>query len=365
MINLLDPWTADAFDYDKIVKKFGIKNFQEELLKIKNPNRLMRRGVILGHRDFNKITNLINKNEPFAVVTGMMPSGQMHIGHKMVVDQLIWYQENGGRLSLPIADLEAYAARGISFEKGKELAINEYLTNYIALGLNIDHDVNIYLQSQNQILQDLSFRASMKTNFSEMKAIYGFTPSTNLAHLTAPISQVADILMPQVEEYGGPINTVVPVGIDQDPHLRLTRDITNKLQEELGFLTPSSTYHRFITGLTGGKMSSSKPKTAIYLNEETKNAVKKLKSAKTGGMESLQEQKELGGKPDECVIFETLVYHLMDDDEKLKEIKEECLNGTLLCGDCKNRTCQLLEEFLDDLHEKQIESREIAQTIFD
>ena len=55
----------------------------------------------------------------------------------------------------------------------------------------------------------------------------------------------------------------------------------------------------------------------------------------------------------------------MDDDEKLKEIKEECLNGTLLCGDCKNRTCQLLEEFLDDLHEKQIESREIAQTIFD
>ena len=201
MINLLDPWTADAFDYDKIVKKFGIKNFQEELVKIKNPNRLMRRGVILGHRDFNKITNLINKNEPFAVVTGMMPSGQMHIGHKMVVDQLIWYQENGGRLSLPIADLEAYAARGISFEKGKELAINEYLTNYIALGLNIDHDVNIYLQSQNQILQDLSFRASMKTNFSEMKAIYGFTPSTNLAHLTAPISQVADILIPQVEEY--------------------------------------------------------------------------------------------------------------------------------------------------------------------
>ena len=73
----------------------------------------------------------------------------------------------------------------------------------------------------------------------------------------------------------------------------------------------------------------------------------------------------MGGKPDECVIFEMLVYHLIDDDDKLKEIKEECLSGTLLCGDCKNRTCQLLENFLDDLHEKQIESREIAETIFD
>lgn len=365
MIYLLDPWTADAFDYDKLVKQFGIKNFQDELVKIKNPNRLMRRRVIFGHRDFNNISDLINTNKQFAVVTGMMPSGQIHIGHKMVVDQLIWYQNNGGKLSLPIADLEAYAARGISFEKGKQLAVNEYLTNYIALGLDVEKDVNIYLQSQNKILSDLSFRASMKANFSELKAIYGFTPSTNLAHVNAPLSQVADILIPQLEEYGGPINTVVPVGIDQDPHLRLTRDITSKLHEEFGFLTPSSTYHRFITGLTGGKMSSSKPKTAIYLNDETKDAVKKLKSAKTGGRESLQEQKQLGGKPDECVIFELLVYHLIEDDEKLREIKEECLSGTLLCGDCKNRTCQLLEDFLDDLHEKQIESREIAQTIFD
>ena len=46
----------------------------------------------------------VEKKEDFAVVTGMMPSGQMHIGHKMVVDQLIWYQQKGAMLSLPIAD---------------------------------------------------------------------------------------------------------------------------------------------------------------------------------------------------------------------------------------------------------------------
>lgn len=363
---MLDPWTADAFDYDKLVKQFGIKDFEDELNKIDNPHRLMRRKVIFGQRDFDKITNLINSNKPFAVVSGMMPSGQMHIGHKMVVDQLKWYQDHGAKLSLPIADMEAYAARGISFEKGKELAVNEYLTNYIALGLDLTKDdVDVYLQSQNQVLKDLSFRASLKTNFSEMKAIYGFTNSTNLAHVNSPLMQVADILIPQVEENGGPINTVVPVGIDQDPHLRLTRDIANKLHDELGFLVPSSTYHRFLTGLTGAKMSSSKPKTAIFLNDETKDAVKKLKSAKTGGRESLQEQKEKGGQPDQCVIFEVLLYHLMDDDKELEKVKEECLNGTLLCGDCKNRTCQLLSEFMDDLHIKQEEANEIAQTLFD
>ena len=118
-----------------LVDEFGINKISDIVGDIKNPHKLMKRGVIFGHRDFNEINNIINQNKDFAVVSGMMPSGQMHIGHKMVVDQLKWYQDLGAMLSLPIADLEAYAARGISFEKGREIAVNEYLTNWIALGL--------------------------------------------------------------------------------------------------------------------------------------------------------------------------------------------------------------------------------------
>ena len=241
---LIDPWSSSQVDYDKLVNQFGIKPFQEEINKIKNPSQLMRRGVIFGHRDFNKITETLEKKEPFAVVTGMMPSGQMHIGHKMVVDQLKWYHQQGATLSLPIADMEAYAARGINLEKAKEIAINEYLTNYNALGLDItDENINIYLTSQNTLLNKLTFKISNKTNFNEMKAIYGFTPSTNLAHVTAPLTQVGDILFPQIPENGGPKKVIVPVGIDQDPHIRLTRDIANKMKKEHKFQTPISTYH--------------------------------------------------------------------------------------------------------------------------
>ena len=181
--------------------------------------------------------------------------------------------------------------------------------------------------------------------------------------MQAPLVQVADILLPQIEEFGGPKKVVVPVGIDQDPHIRLTRDIAHKLFDEMGFLSPASTYHRFLTGLTGDKMSSSKPATAIYLNDDIKSAVKKVKSAKTGGRESLKEQQELGGEVDKCVIYEMLLYHFIDDDEELEKIRNDCLNGTLRCGDCKARTAELMEEFLDDLHEKQIEAREIAKTL--
>ena len=364
MADLIDPWASFSLDYDKLVNQFGIGKISDIIDDIKNPQRLMKRGVIFGHREFNEINNLINQNKEFAVVTGMMPSGQMHIGHKMVVDQLKWYQDMGAMLSLPIADLESYAARGMSFEKGREIAVDEYLTNWIALGLDLEKDnVNVYLQSENKLLLDLAFKASSKTNFNQLKAIYGFTPSTNIAHVQAPLVQVADILLPQIEEFGGPKKVVVPVGIDQDPHLRLTRDIAQKLHEDLGFLTPASTYHRFLTGLTGDKMSSSKPATAIYLNDDTKDAVKKVKSAKTGGRESLKEQQELGGEVDKCVVYEMLLYHFIDDDKELEKIRQDCLSGTLRCGDCKVRTAELMEEFMEDLKEKQVEAREIAKTL--
>ena len=361
---MIDPWTSTSVDYDKLINEFGIKKISDILDDIKEPQRLMKRGVVFGHREFNEINDLINKKEYFAVVTGMMPSGQMHIGHKMVVDQLIWYQQKGAMLSLPIADLESYAARDMSFEKGRKIAIEEYLTNWIALGLDLERDnVNVYLQSQNKSLFDLEFKASRKTNFSQLNAIYGFDKSTNIAHVQAPLMQVADILLPQIEEFGGPKKVVVPVGVDQDPHIRLTRDIAHRLNEELGFIPPASTYHRFLTGLTGDKMSSSKPNTAIYLNEAPEVAAKKVKTAKTGGRETLKEQEELGGEVDKCVIYEMLLYHLIDDDSELEKIREECLSGTLRCGDCKAKTAELMQEYFEDLKDKQVEAAEIAQTI--
>lgn len=361
---MIDPWASSSVDYDKLVNQFGIQKFSDLINDVENPHRLMKRGVIFGHRDFDKVNNLINKKEDFAVVGGMMPSGQMHIGHKMVVDQLKWYQEKGAMLSILIADLESYAARDMSFEKARDIAINEYLTNYIALGLDLEKDnVNVYLQSKNDTLRDLAFKASKKTNFNELKAIYGFNQSTNIAHIQAPLFQVADILLPQLEEFGGPKRVVVPVGIDQDPHIRLTRDIARKLNDEYGFVSPSSTYHRFLTGLSGDKMSSSKPSTAIYLNEDSKTAAKKVKTAKTGGRESLKEQQELGGEVDKCVIYEMFVYHLIDDDKELEKIRHDCLGGTLRCGDCKARASELISEMFDEIHDKQDEAREIANTL--
>jgi tryptophanyl-tRNA synthetase len=360
----MDPWTfSSTVDYEDIMNKFGIKRFKD-VVGIKDPNLLMRRGVIFGHRDFNLIQERINKNKGFICITGMMPSGKMHVGHKMVVDQLKWYFKHGGNIFVSIADMEAYATRGKSFEEGRKIAIDEYLSNYLALGLDLTHkNVHVYLQSESKLLNDLSFKLSKKVNFSQMKAIYGFENTINVAHLYVPLIQVADILLPQTEDFLSPMPTIVPVGIDQDPHIRLTRDVALRFKDDFGFMAPGSTYHRFITGLTNTKMSSSKPKTAIFLNDSPEDAEKKVKTAKTGGRESLKEQKELGGCPDRCVVYELLLYHLIGDDRELEKVYTECRNGKLLCGECKQMTSIKIKDFLEDLAIKRDESVEIAENI--
>ena len=363
---MIDPWSSAIIDYEKLVNQFGIKPFADLINDIPNPNLLMKRKIIFGHRDFGKIIKAIREKKEFAVVSGMMPSGKMHIGHKMVVDQLIWYQEQGADIYIPIADMESYSARGIDFETSKELAINEYITNYIALGLDLEKsNVYVYLQSKNKIVSDLAYRLSKRVNYNEMKAIYGFSGSTNIAHLYVPMIQVADIIHPQLEECGGPKPTVVPVGPDQDPHIRLTRDIAERFKSYYNFITPSSTYHRFITGLTGDKMSSSKPKTAIFLSDSPVEAEKKVRSAKTGGRESLDIQRQKGGEPENCVVYELLLYHLIKSDNELKEIYHECKNGTLMCGECKNRSAEIIKKYFNQLASKRDEAKEIASTILD
>ncbi|WP_456472411.1 tryptophan--tRNA ligase [Methanocaldococcus sp.] len=346
---MLTPWeTPDYINYKETMEKFGIKPLDVDIKEF----HLFRRKIILGHRDFDRILDAIKNKKEFAVVSGMMPSGKMHLGHKMVVDILKFYQNYTSNIYIPIADLEAYWARNIDFDKAKEIALNEYIVNYLALGLDPDK-VNIYLQSKNEKVKDLALRLAKKTNFNEMRAIYGFSGETNIGHVFAPIVQVADILNPEfdnnLEVKKMPV--LVPVGIDQDPHIRLTRDIAKRVK----IIPPSSTYHRFMRGLLGGKMSSSKPETAIFLTDSPEVVKKKISKAKTGGRETLEEHKKYGGIPEECVIYELFMYHLILDDNELIEIYNRCRSGELTCGKCKKMAYERLIEFLKELKEKRDE----------
>ncbi len=341
----INPWSSEIPNYNKLVNEFGIRPFEEVLEHIKDPSMLMRRGIIFGHRDFKRIFDAIERRERYAVVTGMMPSGKMHLGHKMVVDEVVWFMNHGAEVYIPVADIEARSTRKIDREEIEKIAVEEYIANYIALGID-EKVAKIYFQSKNDTVKNFMFELANYVNLSEIKAIYGFGGETSIGTLLSPIVQAADILHPEI---GEAIPVVVPVGADQDPHIRLARDIAQRIK----FIPPSSTYHRFMTGITGEKMSSSVPKSAIFLTDDVDTARRKVMMCKTGGRETMKKQREMGGEPHKCAIFELFAYHLIEDDKKLYEIRERCEKGEIICGECKNMAADMIEKLLKTIEERR------------
>ena len=430
----IDPWSSSTYqDYARLRDEFGIEAFTEhQWQSLPKPHRLLRRGVVFGHRDFSLINDAIQQKKPWAILTGLMPSGKMHLGHKMIIDEVIYYQSIGADVFIAVADIESYGTRGYSLKQTKDLAVHEYIKNYIALGLTPNR-CRIYFQSTNPDVKDLAYLLGKKVNWSQMTATYGFNGQTNMTHVLSPLIQTGDILHVQLPQHGGIRPVLVPVGVDQDPHIRLSRDIakahrlynvtktkddkigvfvkTDYHVEDLldnaehilrnndfsslkritdykaiyiedatedhiqqidellaysetdfdgyGFLPPAATFHRFMTGLTGEKMSSSKPESAIFLTDTPEEATKKIMHAKTGGAVSLEQQKKDGGNPDECMIYELFLYHLIEDDEALHEIYSTCRNGERMCGHCKKQAAERMASFLTDIATKRDQAEEV------
>ena len=446
----IDPWSStQSTDYTRIIEQFGLSNMNN--LSLPEPSHLHRRGIVFAHRDLDIVLDAQKTGEKFGVLTGLMPSGRMHLGHSMVIEQVKWFQQMGGDVTIAVADLESQATRGVSLEKGREIALTEYVANYAALGLNPDL-TSVYFQSSRSEVQRLGFQLGKRTNLSEFEAIYGFRGETNLAHVQAPMVQVGDILHPQTEDYGGLRPIVVPVGVDQDPHLRLTRGIASKtnwfnikenngpgvliglsVQDEnaellgqqpngridkkkvasifsmivsdlselgfsdinsnpkqgtivvpsatkrdmnnirfkllklerklggMGLLAPSSTYHHFAVGLTGEKMSSSKPKTTIFLDDDIDSVTKKIRKAYSGGQSTIEEHRRLGGNPDIDVAYQYMMYFFEESDSYLAELNSEYRNGKILAGEMKQICIDKATDWIRNHHDLRAQTEHLVK----
>jgi tryptophanyl-tRNA synthetase len=346
---LIDPWGTELVeDYGKIIYDFGLEIFDSRLFP--DPNRIMRRGVVFAGRDLKQIAKSIKEKKRFYVLSGLMPSGEkIHFGNKMVVENIRYFQEHGAEAFILIADLESAATRGISLEEAKKRALNFHIPAFIALGLD-PKKTNFYFQSENIKVSHLASEASKKITENEFRAIYG---NVEPGKVLSAMTQVGDILYPQLKER---MPGIIPVGIDQDPHIRLTRDVARRLKQKYNFFLPSGLYHKYTPSLDGSlKMSKSKPESCIELPESTKQVCSKLMKAKTGGRDTVEEQKKLGGQPEKCVIFEFYKQHLIEDDKELQKIYDNCRSGRLLCGEDKKMACGLMAKFMEKL-KKDIES---------
>ncbi|MFX0202776.1 MAG: tryptophan--tRNA ligase [Candidatus Hodarchaeota archaeon] len=350
----LDPFgTTIVRDYYKLFSEFGIDAFEPYVTRLPTPLLLMKRNIVFGSREFEGICESIEKNRKFAVMSGIKPTNYLHIGTKMVIDELKYFQEQGAITYYGIADIEALVDNRLGLEVSEKYAFDNIIDS-LALGLDPDA-TKFFRQSRNPFVQKYAFIFSINVTNAMMRAIYG---DRHIGLYMAALIQVADILLPQIEH--GTMYTVVPVGVDQDPHLRLTREIARKHN----FTPPSSIYHRLMSSLTGKKKKISKrePEGAIFLRDNLESAQTKIMQAFTGGRDSAVEQRRLGGQPDICPIFELEAYFSVESDNELLKIEKDCRAGELLCGEHK-QLC--MERVLTKLKEHQYKRQEVADIALD
>ncbi|MFH0867993.1 MAG: tryptophan--tRNA ligase [Candidatus Woesearchaeota archaeon] len=341
MGKIIDPWGSGLLeDYENIIKDFGLEVFDSKLFP--KPNRIMRRGVVFAGRDLKIIADCIKQKKKFYVLSGIMPTNdKIHFGNKMVVENIKYFQEHGGEAYVLVADLEAAAARGVPLEEAKKRALDFHIPAFVALGLDAKK-TTFYFQSENIKVCRIASEASKKVTANEFKAIYG---SLDPGRIYSAFTQVGDILYPQLKER---MPGIIPVGIDQDPHIRLTRDVVRRMKEKKFFL-PAGLYHKYTPALDGSiKMSKSKPESCIELPEDVESVKRKIKRALTGGRDTLEEHRKLGAVIEKDMVFELMKQHLVEDDKELNRIYKEYKSGKMTSGELKEIACDKMEKFMNN-----------------
>jgi tryptophanyl-tRNA synthetase len=346
-------------DYEKLIEVFGAKEFNEELAgKFKNKHKFIQLRIVFAHRDFDKYLEEGGTGKTLAIVSGRGPSDELHIGHLVLFEFIKYLQEElNAKVFIPLSDDEKYVFQKVeSLDVAYKYALSNALS-IISLGFK-EEDTKLYISTRSGWVYRLAISFSKHLTYNTVKATFGFTDEVNIGEIFYAATQAAHILGPTIM-HGYPV--VVPIGMDQDPYMRLSRDIAGKLR----VFKPASLYIKFIRGLTGEPMSASKPETSIFITDTPQTIRNKVWAAFTGGRATVEEQRKLGGETEKCVVYEWLsVFHFKD----IKDIEEhywKCRRGEILCGECKNILTKTLTRYMEEHNRKRMENVGRLQKYFE
>ena len=332
--------------------EFGL----ESLEKFKDDSEyftpFMKKGITYSQKDFEIILNAIKNKKRWAVVSGINPSGPLHLGHLALFKENLELQKLGADVFIPVSDEESYVFNKVkTLGEATKNAQETVIPSLIALGYNPEKTF-IFTGRDYPSVYHFAVLISKYFSLNQLKGVFGFTDDTTAGVIfyTGAV-QMAHILMPQLKEFGGPRPVVVQVGIDQHPYIQVSR----RFAQRIGFIPPAELVLKFLPSLQGpeNKMSASVGSTSIYLTDSVETAVKKIKTAYTGGSPLLEFQKIHGGVPDVCSVYGILLYHITET-EKSREILDNCKKGMQFCKDCKKEAVEGIEKLLTD-HQKKVE----------
>ena len=284
------------------------------------------------------------------ILSGMRPTGPLHIGnlHGALANWVEMQQEYD--CFYFIADWHALTS---DYENPDSISgyIREMTIDWLSTGLSPDKST-LFVQSHVKEHAELYLILAMITpvpwlernpTYKDQIVQLSNRDLSTFGFLGYPVLQAADIIM--YKAYG------VPVGVDQVPHVEITREIARRFNYFYGEVFPEPeailTETPKILGIDGRKMSKSYDN-AIYLSESPDEI-----AAKTAQMFTDPQRARLSdpGNPEVCNVFE--FHKLYSNKETVDKIDHECRRAQIGCVECKQIMADSLIKALEPIREKR------------
>ena len=355
MKNKVNPYEVKGqINYEKLIREFGVKKISPQLLKeIKDiageVHPYLRRGIFFAHRDLREFLSDYKEGKKGFLYTGRGPSGPIHLGHIGTWRFVKWLQDKFGlELWFQFTDDEKYLYKDMGWEEIQNWT-KENMLDVIALGFDPKKTHFLIDTKHAAIMYPEAIKVAKKINFSTIKAAFGFKDTNNIGSIFYTAMQTVPVFLPNVLN-GKKQRCLIPLGVDQDPHFRISRDVV----EKLGHYKPSIIHSKMMPPLVGieGKIDSSGLDKMILLTDTPEQVRKKVnKYAFSGGQETVELHRKKGGNVQIDVACQWLKY-FEEDDLKLEEIYENYASGKLLSGEVKKILIEKINEFLAE-HQKR------------
>ncbi|CAH2031707.1 tryptophan--tRNA ligase [Trichlorobacter ammonificans] len=296
------------------------------------------------------------------VVSGMRPTGRLHIGHYHgVLENWIAIQEQFDCFFF-VADWHSLTTE-YADTSGIKDSTRDMVLDWVAFGLDPQKSV-IFEQSQVAQHAELNLILGMITpvswlernpTYKEMLDNIEQRDLSTFGFLGYPVLMAADIILYRALR--------VPVGHDQLPHLEITREIARRFNHLYGQVFPEPeallTETPKLLGLDGRKMSKSY-NNSIYLSETAEETAAKIKAMVT---DTQRIRRADPGDPERCVAFN--LHRIYVPQETLEEIVPACKSAAIGCVDCKKILSDCINERLAPCRARRVELARDASFVDD
>ena len=286
------------------------------------------------------------------VLSGIRATGRLHLGNYFgAVKGMLALQNDPDYETLyMVADVHTLTTPYTIEELRKNR--REVILDYLAAGLDPKKSI-LFQQAEVNEHIELAFYFSSVVTIAKMQHLPTFKEKAKqypkhvtMALLNYPVLMAADIL---VYKAG-----LVPVGIDQEPHLEVAREIARAMNQKYGTDFPEpkrfDTPGRYVPSLTGeGKMSKSVEGSYIQLTDDLAMIKKRLAAAPTDSGKGKSVPAE-GGVANLLTLVE-----LFESAEKRKEYEKQYMGSGIRYGEMKNELAEAINKELAPIRAKRKE----------